>query len=85
MLTPGIGPVDKGTRMTGTTQTSPFSKLLQTNSTHYNTPAVQVGNTIRDGDSFVLIRTNSTGGQPEVWSSGNQQETQKLFEQVVGS
>lgn len=47
--------------------------------TNYNTSAVQVGNVIRDGDQFVLIRRGRQGEEPQIWASGDAEETQHLY------
>jgi hypothetical protein len=50
---------------------------------HYDTPAVQIGNTIRDGDEFVLlVRSNQSDGF-QVWSSTDKHATPQLIQQAT--
>lgn len=57
-----------------TTDTSKF---------HYDTPAVQVGNAIRDGDQFVLlVRGNQSDGY-QVWSSGDKNSTPTIVREAM--
>lgn len=51
--------------------------------THYNTPAIQVGNEVRDGDEFVLITRSSQGEGFKMWSSGDRQVTEQLYRQAA--
>lgn len=49
---------------------------------HYNTPAVQVGNQIRDGDQFILLTKSRQSEEFQVWTSGDQTQTRDLFNQA---
>lgn len=48
----------------------------------YNTPAIQVGNQVRDGDEFILITRGHQGEGFRVWSSGDQSVTSQLYSQA---
>lgn len=52
-------------------------------STHYNTPAIQVGNEVRDGDEFILITRSKQSEGFQMWSSGDEQVTEQLFKQAT--
>jgi hypothetical protein len=84
MTGPKSDPVES---YTGTqTSTSPFSSLEQTidnKRQHYNVSAVQIGNTVRDGDEFVMITRNKQSEGFQVWSSGDQQQTEQLYKQAA--
>lgn len=60
------------------------SKLgTDTDKFHYNTPAVQVGNEIRDGDEFVLfVRSKQSDGY-QAWSSTDKSATPQLIQQAM--
>lgn len=60
--------------------TSPIGK--STGNMHYETPAIQVGNQVRDGDQFVLLVKSRQGDEFQVWSSGDQTQTKDLFNQA---
>lgn len=49
---------------------------------HYDTPAIQVGNQVRDGDEFVLVTRSRQGEGFQVWSSGDKQVTEQLYKQA---
>lgn len=50
---------------------------------HYNTPAIQVGNAVRDGDEFVLLTRSRQGDSFQVWSSTDQSATSQLVKQAT--
>lgn len=50
---------------------------------HYNTPAVQVGNQIRDGDEFVLFVRSKQGDGFQAWSSTDKSTTPQLIQQAM--
>jgi hypothetical protein len=55
---------------------------------HFNTPPAQVTSQINDGDEFILLKRSRQGDEPQVWSSGDQKQTQQMFRDVqtnVGS
>lgn len=52
---------------------------------NYNTPANVVKNQLNDGDEFLLIRQTRQGEQPQVWSSGDQHQTQAMFRKAQQS
>jgi len=52
-------------------------------SAHYNTPAIQVGNAVRDGDEFVLLVRSRQSEGFQVWSSGDEQVTEQLYKQAA--
>lgn len=49
---------------------------------HYNTPAIQVGNSVRDGDQFILLVRSRQSEDFKVWSSGDPAQTADLFSQA---
>lgn len=49
---------------------------------NYNTPPIQVGNEVRDGDEFILITKSRQSDDFKVWSSGDKQQTSQLFRQA---
>lgn len=49
---------------------------------HYDTPAIQVGNAVRDGDQFILLVKSKQGQDFQVWSSGDPTQTKDLFTQA---
>lgn len=49
---------------------------------HYDTPAIQIGNSVRDGDQFVLLVKSKQSSDLQVWSSGDPTQTQDLFTQA---
>jgi hypothetical protein len=49
---------------------------------HYNTPAVQVGNQIRDGDQFILLTKSRQSDEFQVWTSGDETQARDLFSQA---
>lgn len=48
----------------------------------YNTPAIQVGNQVRDGDEFILITRSRQGEGFKVWSSNDESTTGQLYDQA---
>jgi hypothetical protein len=50
---------------------------------HYNTPAVQVGNQIRDGDEFVLLVRSKQSDGFTAWSSADETTTPQLVQQAM--
>lgn len=46
---------------------------------NYNTPPSLVANQINDGDQFILVKRSRQGDEPQVWTSGDQQQTQQMF------
>jgi hypothetical protein len=54
-----------------------------TSSTHYDTPAIQVGNEVRDGDEFILITRSRQGDGFKIWSSGDKDVTEQLYRQAA--
>lgn len=50
---------------------------------HYNTTAVQIGNTVRDGDEFVMLVRSKQGEGFQVWSSADKYDTPRLIEQAT--
>jgi hypothetical protein len=54
----------------------------QSAATKFNTPAAVVGTKVSDGDEFILITRSRQSDQPQIWSSGDQQQTEQLFRQV---
>jgi hypothetical protein len=62
---------------TSGSSSSAFGKFSDQN-TNLNTPAIQVGNAVRDGDEFVLIVQSRQGEQPKIWSSGDKDQMQHL-------
>lgn len=59
---------------------SPFSKL--TTIPNYNTPAVQAAGQVHDGDEFILITRSRQSQEFNVWSSGDEQQTEQLYRQA---
>lgn len=49
---------------------------------HYNTPTIQVGNAVRDGDQFILLVKSRQSEDFQVWSSGDPTQTTDLFSQA---
>lgn len=49
---------------------------------HYSTPAIQVGNSVRDGDQFILLVKSRQSDEFQVWSSGDPTQTADLFTQA---
>lgn len=71
------------TNQTGKTQ-SYGSTTTTSQGINYNTPAIQVGNQVRDGDEFILITRNPTTGSTfQVWSSGDGHQTEQLYRQAA--
>jgi hypothetical protein len=67
---------------------SPFNDLDQKlgttgQSANYNVSAVQIGNTVRDGDEFVMVIRSHQGQGFQVWSSGDKQQTEQLYKQAA--
>jgi hypothetical protein len=72
------------TNQNQSTQSGAFSTLGSTGKQHnYNTPAVQIGNAIRDGDEFVLLVRSRQSDGFQVWSSGDEQVTEQLYKQAA--
>lgn len=59
------------------------SSTIGSDKFHYNTPAVSVGNQIRDGDEFVLLVRNKQSDGFTAWSSADQQTTPQLVTQAM--
>lgn len=75
--------------MTNTQGTSAIGGTAGTSSSqsnnpnmHYDTPPIQVGNAVRDGDQFVLLVKSRQSNDYQVWSSGDQTQTRDLFTQA---
>lgn len=49
---------------------------------HYNTPPIQAGNQVKDGDQFVLLVKSRQSENFKVWSSGDPAQTKDLFSQA---
>jgi hypothetical protein len=49
---------------------------------NYDTPAIQVGNQVRDGDEFVLLVRNKQSNGFQAWSSGDKNTTSQLMQQA---
>jgi hypothetical protein len=52
------------------------------NQAHYNTPAVQIGNAVRDGDEFVMLVRSKQSEGFQIWSSVDKYDTPRLIEQA---
>jgi hypothetical protein len=65
-----------------TSETTSSSSFGGNTNLHYNTPPIQIGNQIRDGDKFVLLVQSSSGQGFQVWSSGDKQTTEQLYSQA---
>lgn len=55
----------------------------QSDNMHYNTPAIQIGNEVRDGDEFVLVTRSRQGDGFHVWSSSDKDVTEQLYRQAA--
>lgn len=65
---------------------SAFSGSSSTNKSdrlHYNTPAIQVGNEVRDGDEFVLVTRSRQSDGFQIWSSADKDVTEQLYRQAA--
>lgn len=69
--TPGSGSYGNQTTQSG-----------QTGNVKYNTPPSQVASQISDGDEFILLKRSRQGSEPQVWSSGDPQQTQQMFRDI---
>jgi hypothetical protein len=49
---------------------------------NYDTPPIQIGNAVRDGDQFILLVKSHQSNEFKVWSSGDRTQTRDLFKQV---
>lgn len=49
---------------------------------HYNTPPIQIGNAVRDGDQFLLLVKSRQSDEFQVWSSGDPTQSKDLFTQA---
>lgn len=72
--------------MTGSNQSSSDRSAIGRTSgnqnMHYNTPSIQVGNVVRDGDQFVLLVKSRQSDEFQVWSSGDPTQAKDLFTQA---
>jgi hypothetical protein len=70
-----------------TSSSSAFSTIggSKDQSSHYNTPAIQIGNAVRDGDEFVLLVRSRQSEGFQVWSSGDKETTEQLYTQAKPS
>jgi hypothetical protein len=50
---------------------------------HYATPAIQVGNQVRDGDEFILLVRDKQSNGFTAWSSGDKSVTSQLMDQAT--
>jgi hypothetical protein len=66
-------------------QGSAFTKGDSNSTQHYNTPAIQIGNAVRDGDEFILLVRSRQSEDFQVWSSGDDQVTEQLYKQAAPS
>jgi hypothetical protein len=64
-------------------QNTSFSAGSTGQSINYNTPAIQVGNQVRDGDEFVLLVRSNQGSGFKAWSSGDETVTNQLMQQAT--
>lgn len=48
----------------------------------YNTPAVTIGNLVKDGSEFILIERSRQGQGFTIHSSGDRDVTKQLFKQA---
>lgn len=64
------------------------SGQTNTPTVNYGTPAIKVGNVVRDGDEFVLLTKGPKDQSYQIWSSTDQRQTEQLFKnaskQLVG-
>lgn len=67
---------------TTSSSSSAIGGSSSTQQMNYDTPAIQVGNAVRDGDQFVLLVKSRQSSEFQVWSSGDPQETKQLFRQA---
>lgn len=73
--------------MTGSNQGSSDRGAIGSGTTgnqnmHYNTPPIQVGNVVRDGDQFLLLVKSRQSDEFQAWSSGDPTQTKDLFTQA---
>lgn len=80
---PKADPVDTPTSTATNTPFSTLGQTLDNKQSHYNVSAVQIGNTVRDGDEFVMITRSRQGEGFQVWSSGDKQTTEQLYKQAA--
>lgn len=59
------------------------SSGADTSKFNYNTPAVQIGNVIRDGDDYVLLVRSHQGNGFQLWSSGDKDVTPRIVDQAM--
>jgi hypothetical protein len=52
-------------------------------SVHYDTPAIQVGNQVRDGDEFILLVRDKQSNGFQAWSSSDKSTTSQLMQQAT--
>jgi hypothetical protein len=71
--------------MTGNTQSGAFSSTSASSSqqVHYDTPAIQVGNQVRDGDEFILLVRDKQSNGFQAWSSSDKSTTAQLMQQAT--
>jgi hypothetical protein len=72
-MTQGQSSTDRGAIGSGTTSDQNM---------HYNTPPIQIGNAVRDGDQFLLLVKSRQSAQFQVWSSGDPTQAKDLFTQA---
>jgi hypothetical protein len=60
---------------------SAFSQLKGT--VQYDTPPAVLSSKITDGGTFIVISRTRQGEEPQVWATGDEQQTQQLFDQVA--
>jgi len=49
---------------------------------NYNTPASVIASKVNDGGEFILITRAGQSTDPQVWSSGDPQQTQQMFKHL---
>jgi hypothetical protein len=58
--------------------------MAQSNSNqiNYNAAPTSVTSQLQSGTEFIVIARTRQGEQPQVWSSGDEQQTQSMFREV---
>jgi hypothetical protein len=67
---------------TNDTQRSAFT-TLDKGSGEFNVPPAILSSKITDGGTYIVIARGRQGDVPQMWSTGDQEQTQHLFDQYT--
>lgn len=69
-------------RRTSSAGQSAFSQLDKTQA-EFNLPPAVLSSKLTDGGTYLVIGINRQGQEPQIWGTGDQEQTQHLYDQFA--